>query len=199
AGLQLFHLATRERRPDERRRVLASLDGRWRLLREYLTDNLLDQLPADLRAFLLETSTLPVLSGPLCDALLGRSGSAAILAELEQRQLFTDLLDDGWYRYHEVLRSHLEDLLRERDGDALVRRRNERAGALLEAAGRPADAVAAYCRAEDFTSVARLLGEDGEAIANDSGAWLERLPASLLRDDPWVLLASARRHRAYGR
>src|SRR5690606_7393737 len=81
----------------------------------------------------------------------------------------------------------------------LVRRRYERAGALLEAAGRPADAVAAYTRAEDFASVARLLGEDGETIANDSGAWLERLPASLLREDPWVLLASARRHRAYGR
>ena len=49
AGLQLFHLATRGRAPDERRRVLAALGPSSRLMRDYLTRNVVDQLPNELR------------------------------------------------------------------------------------------------------------------------------------------------------
>ena len=48
-----------------------------RLVREYLARNVLDELPASLRAFLVETSVLGRLTGPTCDALRGTRGSAA--------------------------------------------------------------------------------------------------------------------------
>jgi DNA-binding SARP family transcriptional activator len=199
AGLQLFHLATRGKRTDERRKTLHALGSRWRLVREYLADNVLAQLSPDLRDFLLGTSVLGRLSGPLCDALLDRTGSEALLAELERGGVFTVALDAGWYRYHEVLRSHLEAVLVEQVGEAEARARHAEAGRLLEDAGALADALCSYCRAGDWDAAGRLLGHDGAAIAEGPGAWLDHLPAAILTQDPWVLLATARRHRADGR
>lgn len=198
AGLQLFHLATRAKRPDERRRTLRELGPRWRLAREYLTDNVLAGLTEQQRRFLIETSVMGRLSGALCDELRGSTGSDALLAELERTRVFTFSSEDGWYRYHDVFRSHLEAVLAEEVGEAEARRRYRRAAALLEAAGAPADALLASTRAGDWSAVARLLGHEGERIARGPGNWLDALPPSIREHDPWVLLATARRHRELG-
>ena len=107
--------------------------------------------------------------------------------------------DDGTYRYHEVLRSHLEGLLVETVGEATARARARRAGELLEAEGAIAEAVAAYSRAEEWAAVDRLLDHHGEHLAAGQGAWIDMLPPALLVQDPWLILATARRHRAEGR
>ncbi|HXM56109.1 MAG TPA: transcriptional regulator, partial [Candidatus Dormibacteraeota bacterium] len=199
AGLQLFHLATRGKAPEERRRVLAGLSAGSRFVREYLTRNVLEELPPELRAFLVETCVLQRLSGPICDALVGRAGSAALLRELERRQVFTQALDDdGHYRYHEVLRAHLEAILVQEVGEVAVRERHRRAGAVLEEAGALAEALHAHCRAEDWVAVDRLLGRSGEQLLQGSPVWVDALPPAALGHDPWLLLASARRHRADG-
>ncbi|TMG41334.1 MAG: hypothetical protein E6H92_00630 [Chloroflexi bacterium] len=67
AGLQLFHLATRGKPAQERRRILSAVGSRSRLTREYLTRNVLEQLPVELRRFLVSTCVLGRLSGALCD------------------------------------------------------------------------------------------------------------------------------------
>ena len=64
AGLQLFHLATTGKSALERRRILTALGTRSRLTREYLTRNVLDQLPTDLRWFLVRTCVMTRLTGP---------------------------------------------------------------------------------------------------------------------------------------
>ena len=53
---------------------------------------------------MLRTSILERLSGPLCDAVLEREGSAAMLDALSRSNLFLVPLDDegGWYRFHHV-------------------------------------------------------------------------------------------------
>lgn len=89
AGLQLFHLATVGRTAVERHQAVAGLGGRSKLVRSYLTRNVLAELPADRREFLLRTCTLGRLSGTACDALLGITGSHRILEDLESAQLFT--------------------------------------------------------------------------------------------------------------
>ena len=200
AGLQLFHLATRGRAPDERRRVLAALGPSSRLMRDYLTRNVVDQLPNELRTFLIETSVLGRLSAALCDELLGRHDSGDMLAELEWRSLFTQALPDGGvYRYHEVLRSYLQGVLLDEVGHAAAQERFRRAGRLLADAGALPEALDAFCRAEDWESARSLVGRDGEAVADRSSAWIDALPASMLVHDPWLLLAVARRLRAEGR
>jgi LuxR family maltose regulon positive regulatory protein len=126
AGLQLAGLSLRGR-PDIDEFV-AAFDGSHRYVLDYLTGEVLDRQPADVRAFLLETSVLDRLSGALCDAVTGRGDGQAMLEEIERANLFLVPLDEvrGWWRYHHLF----ADLLRKR----LQRERPGRAPRLRRAA-----------------------------------------------------------------
>ena len=199
AGLQLFHLATRGKPTKERRRILAELSSRSGMVREYLARNVLDELAADVRAFMVDTCVLERLTGPLCDELRGEPGSRDVLRELEAQQVFTVAIDGDAYRYHEALRSHLETILVEQAGEHEARTRYRRAAQLLERAGAVPEALRAYCRAEDWSSLGALLDQEARQLAAAQGSWVDALPASLRDHDPWVVLASARRELALGR
>jgi DNA-binding SARP family transcriptional activator len=199
AYLQLFHLATARKPLAERRRVLASLTNRSRLVQEYLTRHVLSGLSADLQDFLIRTSVLRRPSVSLCDELLGwNHGSRDLLAELERRQLFTDRLDDDSYRYHTVLLSYLEARLVEAIGGAAAREEHRRAAVLLEREGLTEDATAAFAKAEDWEGVARALGHPAGAGSGLGGAWLEALPPTVVETDSLLLMARARRALASG-
>jgi DNA-binding SARP family transcriptional activator len=196
AGLQLFHLATSGRGIADRARAVAELGGRSRLIRGYLARNVIDELPPDRRDFLLRTCTLGVLTGELCDALLDTTGSARVLDELERRQLFTSSEDDGrTFRYHEVLRTHLELLLAEEYGAAGARSWYTRSAALLEDAGETLAAIRAHARAEDWAAVARLVQQHDPAAGGNTDLLV---PAALLDSDPWLALTHARRRLRSG-
>jgi DNA-binding SARP family transcriptional activator/tetratricopeptide (TPR) repeat protein len=180
--------------------MVRNLSSRTRLVREYLAQNVIEDLPSQLRQFLLDTCVLGRLSGPLCDEFLGRSGTATLLEEIERRHIFLSSLDDGTtYRYHEVLRSHLESLLIDGVGDRRVRERYREAGRILEAAGACSEALLAYCRAGDESAALRLLSRAGAEVADDPGSWLDLLPVGVVDHDPWLILAAARRHLSAGR
>ncbi len=199
AGLQLFHLATSGVSRLERERAVDELSGRSRLIRSYLTRNVLDGLDPDRRSFLLQSCTLGVLSATLCDQLLDRSDSAVVLADLEQLQFFTSTSDHGaTYRYHQVLQTHLEVLLADECGTAPARRLYARSAELLEAAGLFSSALRAHARAEDWGAVARLLQHTSSALPVDDRFWLSRLPG-VAHDDPGLVLANARRMLRSGR
>lgn len=200
ACLQLFHLATRGKSAAERKAVLGTLNYRSHLVREFLTRNVLDQLPAGLRDFLIQTSVLSRPTGALCDALLEREGSSRDLAELERRQLFTVRLDgEVGYRYHEVLRSYCLAELVEAVGEASVAARFVRAAELLEAAGDGEGAFVAYVSAGDRTGALRLLDQQGDALVGPATSLLDVLPSGWVDSDPWLSLAHARQLVAAGR
>ena len=67
---------------------VAEFSGSHRYVLDYLTEEVLDRQPEELRTFLLETSVLERLSGPLCDAVLGRGGSQGLLESVERANLF---------------------------------------------------------------------------------------------------------------
>jgi ATP/maltotriose-dependent transcriptional regulator MalT len=199
AGLQLFHLATSQLSRGERERAVNELGGRSRLIRSYLARNVLDGLDPERRRFLLLTSTLGVLTGDICDALLDTSGSAAVLSELEREQLFTTSTDAGLtYHYHQVLQTHLEVVLVDELGGRSARELYSRSAELLEQAGRPAAAIRAHARAEDWGSVARLLKPGSAPVAGDEALWgMLSLPGAPT-DDPSLVLAGARRLARHG-
>ena len=72
----------------------------------YFHEELMRGLDPDLRSFLVRTSILPRLSSALCDAVLGRADSAAVLRSLAASDnLFVVALEDGdadAYRYHHL-------------------------------------------------------------------------------------------------
>ncbi len=194
AGLQLFHLATAGRSAVDRQRAVDDLGGRSKLVRSYLARNVLAELPEDRRQFLLRTCTLGSLTGELCDALLETTGSRKVLDELEQQQLFTSSEDDGeTFRYHQVLRTHLEWALVQEYGAAGARQWYSRSGALLESIGDDRGAVHAHARAEDWGAVARLLQVRGGSGGDPAAGADLLLPASVVEHDPWLSLAEARR------
>ena len=83
---------------------------------DYLTEEVLERQPEQLRTFLLETSILERLSGSLCDAVVGCSDSQRTLQSVERASLFLIPLDEErrWWRYHhlfaELLRATLQRL-----------------------------------------------------------------------------------------
>ncbi len=113
AGLYLAALTLRDR--TDRARFVSAFAGSSRHVVDYLSEEVLDGLSADDRTFLLWTSILGRLSGPLCDVVTGMSGSAARLRDLERANLFIVPLDESgtWFRYHrlfaELLRSEVVD------------------------------------------------------------------------------------------
>ena len=94
------------------------------------------------REFLRRTSVLECMSGPLCDAVLDRSGSGRELQSIEHSNLFIVPLDghDEWFRYHHLFRDLLQRELAERD-PGLIATLNRRAADWLEANGRPEEAL----------------------------------------------------------
>ena len=199
AGLAMFRLLTSGRSPADRRRAVAELGGGSRLVRSYLVREVLEELPLEIRDFLRHSCALGVLTADSCDALLGRTDSQHVLDDLERRQLFISTEDGVRYRYHQVLQDHLELELLEQFGTPTAQDWYQRAGAQLEAAGEVSGAFRAYVRAEQWAAVQRLLHLRGaNVVAKPLGPMAERIPVSLSSEDPWLVLAEARRLVRHG-
>jgi LuxR family maltose regulon positive regulatory protein len=195
AGLRLAGLSLRGH-PDPAGFV-AAFSGSHRFVLDYLADEVLAGQPGHVRSFLLETSVLERLSGELCDAVTGRTGSQAMLAGIERAGLFLVPLDEvrGWWRYHHLF----ADLLRAR----LQAEQPGRAQALHRAAAvwcqehdLADDAVRHALAAGDAAWAARLAERHVETLlGRGEGAtlrrWLSALPAQAVRDRPRLYLAQA--------
>ena len=113
AALQLAALSMQGR--DDVAGFIAGFAGDDRYIVDYLVEEVLQRQPEHVRSFLLQTSILDRLSGPLCDAVTGQDGGKAMLEALDRGNLFLVPLDDRrqWYRYHhlfaDVLRARLLD------------------------------------------------------------------------------------------
>ena len=91
AGLQLAALSMRGR--SDLTGFIQSFTGSSRFILDYLVEEVFAQQPAEMQDFLLKTSILERLSGPLCDAVAEKTGSQALLERLEQANLFIVALD----------------------------------------------------------------------------------------------------------
>jgi DNA-binding SARP family transcriptional activator len=198
-AVKLLHLDTVLLAPHDRAAALADpLAGSGRLT-EFLEREVLGTLPPPLRDFLVDTSPLGVLDGPLCDAVLNRGGSARLLAELAARHalIFRVRPDGSAYRLHVLLQRYLEQLGAQHRGTHLNRQAYHAAAAHLLGDGHWAEAYRCYARAGDWVSAAEVLhrhsAHRGGLRASAS------VPATLLDDDPWMALAEARRLRGEGR
>ncbi len=112
AGLQLAALSMRGQQDVSG--FINSFTGSHHFVLDYLLEEVLHQQSVIVQAFLLRTSILDRLCGPLCDAVLvdpSASGQET-LEYLEHANLFIVPLDDErhWYRYHHLF----AELLRQR-------------------------------------------------------------------------------------
>jgi len=107
AGLYLAALYIREGAAFGR--VAASFGGDDLLVSEYMEAEFLSRISRQQRVFLTRTAVLERMCGPLCDAVLGLSGSSGELADLARSNLLLVPLDrrGKWYRYHHLFRDML--------------------------------------------------------------------------------------------
>ncbi len=201
AGLQLAALSLQGKADVSD--FVAAFSGSHRFVLDYLSSEVLARQSVQVRDFLLHTSILSRLCGPLCEAVAsqpdGLASGQAMLEALEQANLFVVPLDDErrWYRYHylfaEVLQSHLR-----RTTPMLMPELHLRASAWYEQHGLLTEAVQHALAASDVERAADLL----ESIDIGSWAghgeqihwmlhWLERLPDALVQTRPKLCIAHA--------
>ena len=176
---------------------VAAFTGSHRYVLDYLAEEVLERQDEQVRTFLLETSVLERLSGPLCDAVTGRAGSQALLEQVERAGLFLVPLDEvrGWWRYHHLFADLLRARLEQQPGRAEQLHCN--AATWYAEHGLADDAIRHAAAAGEMTWAARLIEQHFDELfyLRGEGAtvqrWLSALPDDLVRSRPRLLLAQA--------
>jgi LuxR family maltose regulon positive regulatory protein len=219
AGLQMAAVSMRGR--EDVGSFVHAFTGSNRYILDYLIEEVLQRQPDGIQTFLLQTSILDRLTGPLCDAVVGISESAdqrisdslarpladsqAVLEYLERANLFVVPLDDRreWYRYHRLFAGLLRQRLHQAQPD-LVPILHGRASAWCEQNGLMAEAIDHALSAGDFELATHLVEQAAETAMMHSEvatflSWTDRLPDELVRTRPslclfhaWALLLSGR-------
>jgi LuxR family maltose regulon positive regulatory protein len=188
AALQLAALSLQGR--EDTAAFIAGFAGDDRYIVDYLAEEVLQRQPGHVQHFLLRTSILDRLCGPLCDAVTGQDGGKAKLAALERGNLFLVPLDDRrlWYRYHQLFADVLQAHLRDERSDE-VPDLHRRASAWYEQNGEPAAAIRHALAAGDFERAADLVELAIPAMRRSRQeaavrGWLELLPDEVIRVRP---------------
>ena len=189
-GLHLAAISMRGRK--EVTGFVESFTGSHRFVLDYLIEEVLEQQPESVQAFLLQTCVLTRLVGSLCDALTGQDNGQATLEMLEHANLFIMPLDNErrWYRYHHLF----ADLLRQRlhtTQSALVPELHRKASQWYEKNGLEDEAVDHALAAGDLVragylveELAEVLWERGEHVK--LMGWLNRLSEEQLSSMPQI-------------
>lgn len=176
------------RRGAQPTRLPGSLPGD---LISYLDEEVVPGLPVDVQAFMEQTSILAVCTPEMCDALLGRCDSAAILERLVQSHPLVTNVQPGAARYHALLRQSLEDRLNRHKGGVLARRLHVRAAGIFARQGLADEAVAHYLRAGHLDAASNFIARLAPRWINfrqtdRMAPILEQLPAGAVDQHPWL-------------
>ncbi len=179
-SIYLTALSLRETGTRDRHAGL-EIGGTPRQIADYIQLEVLSGLPPDQVEFLTRTAVLDRMCGPLCDAVLKQTGSAAILESLQQSNRLLVALDrrGEWYRYHHLFRDLLARELDLREPD-VIPTLNRRAADWSEDNG-AREAAIAYALAGDDVKRAATLVAVCAIPAHQAGRletvrkWIERL------------------------
>jgi LuxR family transcriptional regulator, maltose regulon positive regulatory protein len=194
AGLQLAALSLRRQVSGAAK---PAISGRHRFIADYLSQEVVAALPDRWQEFLLRTSILERLCGPLCDAVTGDNDGQELLASLERDNLFLTPLDDNreWFRYHPLFATFLRhELDRRRPGaNANLHRRAARWHLNCDL---PEPAFQHAVKGRDAALVnqivkrylhTKLFGGESAVVQR----WLDALPEEWLATYPDLALAQA--------
>jgi LuxR family maltose regulon positive regulatory protein len=185
--------------------AVGSFAGDDRIVVDYLRDEFLAGTKPSRLSFLTRSSVLDELSGPLCDAVLERSGSARVLRDLARSNSLVVSLDrsDGRYRYHHLFGGMLRSELRRREPGETEARLHARASRWYATHSDPDHAI-------DHAIAAGELGRAGDLIwlayPEVSGRgriatlvrWFDQIGDDSIATSPALALSAAHTHLARG-
>ena len=200
-GLKMAAISLREN--ENASDFIRSFSGSHRYVLDYLVEEVLKRQPTHIQTFLLETSILEKLNGPLCDTLMSEewklSGERCqdVLEYLERSNLFVIPLDDHkqLYRYHQLfadlLCSRLQQFYTER-----IAALHTKASQWFESNASYPDAIYHALCAQDFHRAAELIEQStSELLARNELStylsWLNVLPSNIIQCYPWLEIYKA--------
>ena len=187
AGLQLAALSMQGR--DDLPGFIQAFTGSNRFILDYLIEEVFEKQSPDVKEFLLKTSILERLSGPLCDAVAEQTNSQELLEVLEQANLFIVPLDQSreWYRYHRLF----ADLLRHRlrASSFAENELHQRASQWYENNDFSSDAIRHSLAAGDWEHAADLISANSDVMLKRGEVltvigWFQSLPEEILLSNP---------------
>ena len=185
-GLQLAALSMQGRADIQD--FIRDFSGSHHYIVEYLTEEVLRRQPEGLQQFLLQTSVLDRLSGPLCDVVTGITGSQALLSQMHRENLFIIPLDDThqWYRYHQLFADLLRARLEHTMTSAEIHELHHRASNWYAANNALDEALRHALAAQDFEAAAAIIEESARSLVAQGQLatllrWTEDLSAEQLR------------------
>jgi len=203
AGLQLAALSMQG--SQDATGFIKSFTGSHHFVLDYLIEEVLQQQSESIQAFLLRTSILDRMCGPLCDAVLGSPSASGqeILEYLEHANLFIVPLDNErrWYRYHhlfaDLLRQRLHQNASSGNEEGGVAAYHIRASQWYEDNHLEIEAFQHAAAANDIERAARLMEGKGMPLHLHYAVtiilnWLASLPKTVLDAKPllWVRYAT---------
>ena len=192
-GLQLAALSLRGL-PDPTG-FIHSLKGDNRYIGDYLVDEVLSFIPADLLDFLMRTSVLRRMEKSLCNYVLQIEHSQELLEAVDRQRLFITPLDDNreWFRYHHLFREMLFARLARRSPEGLAEL-YQRASAWYAEHGMQEEAVDCALDGNDYPRAAGLIKTVGLRLIshgawNKLRNWCARLPEAEFYRQPdlWLI------------
>jgi LuxR family maltose regulon positive regulatory protein len=181
--------------------LLAHLQGKAHYLSGFLAEEVLDRQPEEMRQFLLRSSILETLSGPLCEAVVNPDAQpgygSVLLNRLEHAHLFITALDEKheWFRYHPLFADFLRQVQAETNS-AETPELHKRAALWLEQHGNLNDAFRHALASRDVAWTADMIERNVLTMINMGevtalARWIGRLPDEIARQRPLIILAYA--------
>jgi len=177
--------------------AIARFTGDERMLAEYIRDEFLATLSPRRLEFLRRASVLDRLGGDLCDAVLGRSGSATVLRDLAHGNMLLLALDrrDEWFRFHTLLAEMLRGELRRAEPE-LEAELHGRASIWWEERDDTDRAIVHAIEARDYERAGALLWRavpqyNARGRVVTVTRWLDRLGAEQIADYPTLSVTAA--------
>jgi len=192
ASLQMAALSLKGR--EDVSGFINSFSGSHRYILDYLTEEVLRRQDEATRSFLLKTSIVEHLCGPLCDAIMGRDDGQHTLEQLDEANLFVTPLDDRryWYRYHRLFSDLLANQLIQTHPDD-VGNLHLTAAKWYEENGFVQGAMHHAFAVKNYEYAANLIEQSAfdlltEGKSHALQTWLARLPRETVQSRPWLCI-----------
>jgi LuxR family maltose regulon positive regulatory protein len=198
AGLQLVLLSMQGR--TDPAAFIRNFTGSHAYIIDYLVEEVLQQQPPALEAFLLATAILERFCASLCNAVTAADDADERITQLARSNLFLFPLDQErqWYRYHHLFADVLQHRLRSQD-PALAVTYHRRASHWYAERALANEAVHHAFAAGDLSLAADLIERFYDEVAKRGGQsffaeWMGNLPAELCLARPILALGCANIH-----
>ena len=195
AGLQLAAISMQGR--TDISNFIQSFTGSHHFVIDYLVEEVLKHQPEHIHDFLLKTSILDRLTGPLCDAITNQENGQATLEMLEHSNLFIIRLDSErqWYRYHHLFADLLRQRLRQTQLDNLPDL-HIRASEWFNRQGMHREAIKHSLAVKDYEKAGKLIesvGIDFMELGEHSTVvrWISSLPDKVIIRRPFLCVLQA--------